>query len=79
MRYDTYLAQGYPITSGVIQGVYQHLVKDCLKQAGMHWTLVGAQAIFDVRSTYVDGEWRGYQAYQIIRETNRLYPHRRLA
>jgi hypothetical protein len=76
MRYDEYLAKGYPIASGVIEGACRHLVKDRMERAGMHWTPAGAQAMLDVRSTYVNGDWEQYQAYRIQRETQRLYPHR---
>jgi len=78
MRYDEYLAKGYPIASGVIEGACRHLVKDRMERAGMHWTPTGAQAMLDVRSTYVNGDWEEYQAYRIQRETQRLYPHRHL-
>ena len=78
MRYAEYLAKGYPIASGVIEGACRHLVKDRMERAGMHWTPAGAQAMLDVRSTYVNGDWEAYQAYRIARETNRLYPHRQL-
>jgi hypothetical protein len=78
MRYDEYLAKGYPIASGVIEGACRHLVKDRMERAGMHWTVAGAQAMLDVRSTYVNGDWEAYQAYRIERETQRLYPHRAL-
>jgi hypothetical protein len=78
MQYDAYLAKGYPIASGVIEGACRHLVKDRMERAGMHWTAAGAQAMLDVRSTYVNGDWEEYQAYRIRYETNRLYPHRQL-
>ena len=78
MRYDVYLAKGYPIASGVIEGACRHLVKDRMERAGMHGTPPGAQAMLDVRSTYVNGDWEEYQAYRITRETERLYPHRHL-
>lgn len=78
MRYDEYLARGYPIASGVIEGACRHLVKDRMERAGMHWTESGAQAMLDVRSIYVNGDWEEYQAYRIQRETQRLYPHRQL-
>ena len=78
LRYDEYLAKGYPIASGVIEGACRHLVKDRMERAGMHWTPAGAQAMLDVRSTFVNGDWEEYQAYRIARETNRLYPHRHL-
>jgi hypothetical protein len=78
MRYDEYLAAGYPIGSGVIEGACRHLVKDRMERAGLHWTPAVAQAMLDLRSTYVNGDWEAYQAYRIRRETQRLYPHRHL-
>jgi len=76
MHYDEYLAAGYPIASGVIEGACRHLVKDRMERAGMHWTVPGAQAMLEVRSLYVSGQWEEYQAYRIAQETQRLYPYR---
>jgi hypothetical protein len=76
MRYDEYLAAGYPIASGVIEGACRHLVKDRMERAGMHWTPQGAQDMLDVRSVHVEGDWDGYQIYRIERETRERYPHR---
>lgn len=53
-------------------------VADRMERAGMHWTAVGAQAMLELRSTYVNGDWETYQAHWIDRETRRLYPHRDL-
>lgn len=78
MRYDEYLAAGYPIASGVIEGACRHLVKDRMERSGMHWTPDGAQAMLDVRSVHVEGEWENYQKYRIARETRELYPNRYL-
>lgn len=78
MRYDEYLARGYPIASGVIEGACRHYVKDRLERAGMHWTRAGAQAMLDVRSEFLNGDWEAFQAFRIDRETERLYPHRAL-
>ena len=78
MRYDEYLAAGYPIASGAIEGACRHLVKDRMERAGMHWTPPGAQAMLDVRSIHIDGDWDSYQTYRIDRERQRLYPHRHL-
>jgi hypothetical protein len=78
MRYDEYLAAGYPIASGVIEGACRHLVKDRMERAGMHWTPAGAQAMLDVRSVHIDADWEGYTNYRIARETAKLYPHRSL-
>jgi hypothetical protein len=50
MRYDLYLAKGYPIGSGVVEGACKNLVKDRMEQCGMRWTLAGAEAILSMRS-----------------------------
>jgi hypothetical protein len=76
MHYDDYLRKGYPIASGMVEGACRHLVKDRMERAGMHWTRTGAQAMLDVRSLYVNGDWEEYQGYRIELETNRLYPYR---
>jgi hypothetical protein len=76
MRYDEYLAAGYPIATGVIEGACRHLVKDRMERAGMYWTVPGAQAMLDVRSIYVSGLWEDYQQYRIDQKLGRLYPHR---
>jgi hypothetical protein len=76
MRYDVYLAAGYPIASGVIEGACRHVVKDRMERSGMRWTLPSAQAMLDMRSTYVNGDWDEFMRYRIEKETQRLYPHR---
>ncbi len=78
MRYDEYLAAGYPIASGVIEGACRHFVKDRMERAGMRWTVDRAQAMLDLRSTYLNGDWDEFTAFRIKRETARLYPHREL-
>ena len=78
MRYDVYLREGYPIASGVIEGACRHLIKDRMERAGMHWTEAGAQAMLDLRSVWISGQWEAFQTYRIEQETERLYPHRDL-
>jgi hypothetical protein len=73
MRYDEYLAAGYPIGSGVAEGACRHLVKDRLEQTGMRWSLEGAQAMLHVRATYLNGEWSDFIAYRIGVEQRRMY------
>lgn len=50
MQYDDYLAAGYPIATGVIEGACRHLVKDRMERSGMRWTLEGAQAMLNLRA-----------------------------
>jgi hypothetical protein len=78
MRYDEYLRQGYPIASGVIEGACRHLIKDRMERAGMHWTVAGAQAMLDLRSIWIGGQWEAFQQQRIERHSERLYPHRDL-
>ena len=73
MRYDEYLAAGYPIGSGVAEGACRHLVKDRLERTGMRWTVEGAQAILDLRSTYLNGDWTAYWSHYTHAENKRLY------
>jgi hypothetical protein len=77
MRYDEYLASGYPIASGVIEGACRHVVKDRMERSGMRWTIDGAQAMLDLRSTSVNEQWPAFQVHRINTETQRLYPQRR--
>lgn len=78
MHYDQYLAAGYPIASGVIEGACRHVVKDRMERAGMHWTLPGAQALLRLRCVALNGEWEAFMHYRIQQETARLYPHAKL-
>src|SRR6185295_15091555 len=78
MRYDEYLAKGYPIASGVIEGACRHYVKDRLERSGMRWSKAGAQAMLDVRSEYLNGDWGASHSHRIEAETRRLYPHRQV-
>ena len=78
MRYHEYLKAGYPIASGVIEGACRHVVKDRMERSGMRWTIDGAQAMLDLRSTSINGQWPIFQTHRIQAETQRLYPKRQL-
>jgi hypothetical protein len=73
MRYDEYLAAGYPIGSGVIEGACRHVVKDRMELSGMRWTVDGAQAMLYLRSIYLNGDWQEFDEYRIQTEQNTLY------
>ena len=73
LKYDEYLAAGYPIGSGVAEGACRHLVKDRLKQTGMRWTVAGAQAMLHVRALYLNDQWEEFVEYRIGREQAGLY------
>ena len=73
MKYDEYLAAGYPIGSGVVEGACRHLVKDRMERTGMRWLPSGAQAMLDLRATYLNGEWEAFWNFHVAQEDERLY------
>ena len=73
MRYDEYLAAGYPLASGVIEGACHHFVKDRMEGAGMRWELEGAQAMLSLRAIYLNAQWDDFIAYRIAKEQAALY------
>jgi hypothetical protein len=75
MHYHTYLALGYPISSGVIEGACCHLVHDRFEQSGMRWSPEGAQAMLDVRALVLNEHWQDFQAFYRLQEHARLYPY----
>lgn len=62
--YDTCLAHGWPIASGVIEGACRHVVKDRFERSGMRWTPDGAQALLHLRSVHQNGHWDEYFHYR---------------
>ena len=73
MKYDEYLAAGYPIGSGVVEGACRHLVKDRMERTGMRWLPSGAQAMLDLRATYLNGDWDAFWNFHVLQEDQRLY------
>jgi hypothetical protein len=73
MRYDHYLAQGWPIGTGVVEGACGHLVKDRMEQAGMRRTVEGAQAILDLRAVRLNNDWDAYWHFHRQQQHQRLY------
>ena len=73
MKYDEYLAKGYPIGSGVIEGACRSFVKDRMELAGMRWSEIGAEKMLELRSIKVNGKWNNLWQYFIVEEKQRLY------
>jgi hypothetical protein len=79
MHYDEYLARGWPIGTGVVEGACGHLVKDRMEQAGMRWTQAGAQWVLDLRAVRLNGHWDTYWQLHRQQQHQRLYGHSMLA
>jgi len=73
MRYDQYLAQGWPIGTGVVEGACDHLIKDRFEQSGMRWTPSGAQPPLDLRAVRLNDDWDAYHDFRRRRQHRRLY------
>lgn len=76
LRYDLYLAQGLPISTGVIEGACRHLVKDRMDITGARWSLCGAEAVLKLRSLRSSGDFDEYWAFHEAREFERNHAQR---
>lgn len=76
MRYETYLRQGYPIATGVIEGACRHLVKDRMERSGMRWSLAGARSMLHVRCVHQSSNHSDFYQTRIDQEQTTLHPHR---
>jgi len=77
LKYNHYLAQGFPIATGVIEGACRHLVKDRMEVTGARWSLTGAEAVLRLRalrsSHDFDEYWTFHEAQEYARNHRALY------
>lgn len=71
LHYDTYLATGYPIASGVIEGACRSLVRDRMELTGARWRLQGAEAILKLRALRASGDFDAYWTFHEAQERER--------
>lgn len=65
MSYHEYLANGYPIASGVIEGACRYIVKDRMERTGMRWVMSGAEAMLNLRCIALNGDWKEFMSFHI--------------
>jgi hypothetical protein len=73
MDYPTYLAKGWPIASGVIEGACRHFVKDRCELSGMRWSQNGAESLLRLRAVAENDDWNDYHTYLRQQRHQRLY------
>lgn len=73
MKYNEYLAAGYPIGTGVAEGACRHFVKDRMELSGMRWEIEGAQAMLTLRAFYLNDQWEDFMTHRIQTEQESLY------
>ena len=71
LDYDQYLAEGFPIATGVIEGACRHLIKDRMDRTGARWRLKRAEAVLRIRSLRSSGDFDAYWAFHQNREQQR--------
>jgi hypothetical protein len=76
LRYDQYLAAGYPISTGVIEGACRYLVKDRMERTGARWSLDGAEAVLRLRALWTNGDFEPYWTFHLHHEYERNYASR---
>jgi hypothetical protein len=74
LRYDAYLAAGFPIATGVIEGACRHLVKDRMDITGARWRLRSAEAVLKLRSLHSSGDEDSYWEFHKAQALKRNHP-----
>ena len=73
MDYSSYLANGWPIASGVIEGACRHFVKDRCELSGMRWNQTGAESLLLLRAVAENDDWDAYHDFRKQQRHSRLY------
>jgi hypothetical protein len=73
MRYDLYLAAGYPVATGLVEGTCGSLIKDRADKSGSRWSSIGVQAVLNERAIMKNGDWESFWRYHMNTEKERLY------
>jgi len=71
LNYPHYLAKGYPIATGVIEGACRYLVKDRMEITGARWGLEGGEAVLKLRALYINGDFDAYWDFHEKQEYQR--------
>ncbi|MGH9055954.1 MAG: ISKra4 family transposase [Acidimicrobiales bacterium] len=74
MAYDEYLAKGWPIASGSVEGACKTLVRDRFERSGMRWVPDGAEAMLKMRAIYLSDDLNEYWPVHTELDQQRLYP-----
>lgn len=76
VRYDTYLVEGLPIATGVIEGACRHLVRDRMDLTGARWRLPRAEAVLRLRALRSSGDFEQYWQFHEEQEARRNHASR---
>jgi hypothetical protein len=74
MAYHEYLAKGYPIASGAVEGAGKSVIRDRMERSGMRWSAATAEPLLKLRAVYLSDDFDAYWAYHVRREQARMHP-----
>jgi hypothetical protein len=69
MAYPQFVAQGWPIGSGMVESANKLVVEDRLKGAGMHWAEANVNPILALRNAVCNERWE--EVWQVIEREQR--------
>ncbi|MGH3447426.1 MAG: ISKra4 family transposase, partial [Nocardioidaceae bacterium] len=75
MHYHHYLANGWPIASGSVEGACKNLIRDRFERSGMRWTPTMAEAMLKMRAVHLSGDLDAYWQWHIHQDQQRLHPN----
>lgn len=76
VHYDRYLAAGFPIATGVIEGACRHLVKKRMEGSGARWSLAGAESVLKLRALGCSHDFDEYWVFHENKEYERNHQSR---
>ena len=71
--YASFIAQGLPIATGIIEGACRHLVRDRLDITGARWNVRVAEAVARLRAVRASGDLDDYWDFHQRKEAQRNY------
>ena len=76
LDYPAFLAAGWPVASGLIEGAARWLIKDRMEVTGARWGLDGAEAVLKLRALVGNGDFDDYFAFHLQQEKQRNHDGR---
>jgi len=76
LDYPAFLAAGWPVASGLIEGAARWLIKDRMEVTGARWGLDGAEAVLKLRALVGNSDFDEYFAFHLEQEKQRNHDSR---
>ena len=76
LDYPEFLAEGWPVASGLIEGAARWLIKDRMEVTGARWSIDGAEAVLKLRALVGSGDFDDYAEYHRSQEKIRNHDSR---